>query len=682
MPALRVTIQQAGRPVSGLHISIPAQDQAHVTDEHGSFFADLTSGRHEAVATLEDGTTEKLTIVCADGLSRVRIELPSRDTPITDERVVAAMPADRYVPMKLLGKGAASTVYRCRDSRLGRMVAIKILNESFLQAGTELDDFLTEARNLAALEHPNLIQIYDVGVHDGRPYMIVQYIDGPDLESLLYSEAALGFGAAAAAGIQLMRALDALHQAGFIHRDVKPSNGLVNSRGEVRLADFGLVRPIIDFTDPRSKIFGTPAYMSPEQLQALPLGPATDVYGLGASIFHLASGHLPFEGSNMILAHIVEPPPDIRAWIPDAPEIFARLLQAMMDKDPARRPAAHEIIELLLPFATEMLTGEALSYTPRLSTSDVGGKRTTASLAAAQGNLQSGEQHPALARSRPDATRQTAALLASGNTSRNDATGDPQPTTTTSEIAPRRAPIVPIILGLLALVGIAVTFVVLSRQAPTTDPIPTDIVQTPPPVPVAVAPPVTAPPAEPPVPALVAEAILAATARGASLAATTREIAVAVAWDATHSDDQTMPADLVQLERARREQTEAAGSTSPTPAQDRVAAPTPTPAPTPAQRNDAAPETDRAQPSQRPAEPTPVQQPDATPAQAPTPTPAPTPVVNPTPAPTPVIAPEAQPEQGANPVAVPTNETQDEDDAGTESDRPRRNRTERPPISF
>jgi outer membrane biosynthesis protein TonB len=180
------------------------------------------------------------------------------------------------------------------------------------------------------------------------------------------------------------------------------------------------------------------------------------------------------------------------------------------------------------------------------------------------------------------------------------------------------------------------------------------------------------------VPALVAEAILAATARGASLAATTREIAVAVAWDATHSDDQTMPADLVQLERARREQTEAASSPGPTPAQERVA----DPAPTPAQRNDAAPETDPAQPSQRPAEPTPVQQPDPTPVQAPTPTPAPGPVVNTTPAPTPVIAPEAQPEQVANPVAVPADETQDEDDAGTESDRPRRNRTERPPISF
>lgn len=678
MPALRVTIQQAGRPVPGLHISLPALQQAHVTDEHGSFFADLTSGRHEAVATLDDGTTEKLTIVCADGLSRVRIELPSRDTPITDERVVAAMPADRYVPMKLLGKGAAGTVYRCRDSRLGRMVAIKILNESFIQAGSELDDFLTEARNLAALEHPNLIQIYDVGVHDGRPYMIVQYIDGPDLESLLYSETALGAGAAAAAGIQLMRALDALHQAGFIHRDVKPSNGLVNSRGEVRLADFGLVRPIIDFTDPRSKIFGTPAYMSPEQLQALPLGPATDVYGLGASIYHLASGHLPFEGSNMILAHIVEPPPDIRTWLPEAPETFARLLQAMMDKDPARRPAAHEVIELLLPFATEMVTGEALSYTPRLSTSDVGGKRTTAAVSAAQGTLQSGEQHPALARSRPDATRQTAALLQSGKTSLNDATTDPVPGTTTVEMAPRRAPVVPITLGLLALVGIAITVAVLSSQAPTSEPPPAYTLQTPPPDPVAVAPPVTAPPTEPPVPDLVAEAILAATARGASIGATTREIAVTFAWNATHSDDQVMPADLVQQERARREQTEAAGSPTPNPGQGRVAAPAPTPAPT----SDAVPEPGRAQPVSPPSEPAQVQQPAATPVEAPTPTPNPTPAANPTPNPTPAIAPDAQPSQADNPVAVPANSAQDEDDAGNESDRPRRNRAERPPISF
>lgn len=678
MPALRVTIQQAGRPVPGLHISLPALQQAHVTDEHGSFFADLTSGRHEAVATLDDGTTEKLTIVCADGLSRVRIELPSRDTPITDERVVAAMPADRYVPMKLLGKGAAGTVYRCRDARLGRMVAIKILNESFVQAGSELDDFLTEARNLAALEHPNLIQIYDVGVHDGRPYMIVQYIDGPDLESLLYSETALGAGAAAAAGVQLMRALDALHQAGFIHRDVKPSNGLVNSRGEVRLADFGLVRPIIDFTDPRSKIFGTPAYMSPEQLQALPLGPATDVYGLGASIYHLACGHLPFEGSNMILAHIVEPPPDIRTWLPEAPETFARLLQAMMDKDPARRPAAHEVIELLLPFATEMVTGEALSYTPRLSTSDVGGKRTTAAVAAANGTLESGEQHPALARSRPEATRQTAALLQAGTTSLNSATADPQSATTTSDLSPGRTRRVPILLGLIALVAIAITVAVLSSPAPTNENIPANAGQTPPPELAVVTPPVTAPPSAPPAPDLVAEAILAATARGASIGATTREIAVTFAWEATHSDEQVMPADLVQGERARREQTEAAGSATLTPEPGRVVAPTPTPAPT----NAATPEPGRAQPSQLPSEPTQAQQPDATPVEPPAPTPNPTPTVNPTPNPTPAITPDAQPAQAADPITTPVNTTQDDEDAGNESDRPRRNRTERPPISF
>jgi hypothetical protein len=319
-----------------------------------------------------------------------------------------------------------------------------------------------------------------------------------------------------------------------------------------------------------------------------------------------------------------------------------------------------------------------LSYTPRLSTSDVGGKRTTASLAAAQGNLQSGEQHPALARSRPDATRQTAALLQSGNTSRNDATGDPQPTTTTSEIAPRRAPIVPITLGLLALVGIAITVAVLSSQAPISEPPPADTLQTPPPDPVAVAPPVTAPPTELPAPDLVAEAILAATARGASIGATTREIAVTFAWDAAHSDDQVMPADLVQQERARREQTEAAGSPTPTPGQGRVATPASTPAPT----SDAVPEPGRAQPSQLPSEPAQLQQPDATPAEPPTPTPNPTPAANPTPNPTPAIAPDAQPSQADNPAPVPANSAQDEDDAGNESDRPRRNRAERPPISF
>lgn len=679
MPALRVTILQAGRPISGLHLSLPAQDQVHVTDEHGSFFADLPAGRTEAVATLDDGTTEKLTIVCADGLSRVRIELPSRDTPITDERVIAAMPADRYVPMKLLGKGAAGTVYRCRDSRLGRMVAIKILNESFVNAGTELDDFLTEARNLAALEHPNLIQIYDVGVHDGRPYMIVQYIDGPDLESLLYTESALGFGAAAAAGIQLMRALDALHQAGFIHRDVKPSNGLVNSKGEVRLADFGLVRPIIDFTDPRSKIFGTPAYMSPEQLQALPLGPATDIYGLGAAIYHLASGHLPFEGSNMILAHIVEPPPDIRTWLPDAPETFARLLQAMMDKDPALRPAAHEVIELLLPFATEMRTGESLSYTPRLSTSDVGGKRTTAAVAAAQGTLETGELHPAIARSRPDATRRTAALLQSGNTSVNDATAEASPTAANAAIVSRRSPVVPIVIGATVLAAVVAIIVLLSNRPPTPEPSPTaDTVAPTPEVSVAVEEPVAVPTPEPPVPVVPPEAIIAATARGASVGATTREVAVAIAWDATHTDNELMPADLVEQERARRERTEAAGNTPRT--QEPAPTPDPVAATPPPSRAGTTPQPGQAQAVPEPTTPDPVPVPE--PVVVPTPDPTPVPEPDPVPAPDPVPTPDPTPAPDPTPTPEPSANADEEADAGDESGRPRRNRTERPPISF
>lgn len=369
MPQLHLTLTLAGRPLPSTTLRFAGQEEVRETDRSGTLELDLPHGRHAGHAVV-DGREVPLTVVHAPGLRRVRVDLREPETPLDDARIRAAMPSERYIPLRLLGRGASGSVYRCRDVTLDRLVAVKILNEDLISSDAERKEFLEEGRNLARIEHPNLIQIYDLGFHQGRAFMVVQYVDGPNLESLIATEERLSLGSVAAAGVQLMRGLDALHSHGLIHRDVKPSNGLVARGGRVWLADFGLVRPLVDFTDPRSRIFGTPAYMSPEQLQAQALGPATDTYAMGASLFHMATGRLPFEGGNPILAHLVEPPPNLAEHLPDAPDDLVDLIRAMMAKDPGMRPDAQDVIDVLLPFATSLESDATIDYVPRLVSSE------------------------------------------------------------------------------------------------------------------------------------------------------------------------------------------------------------------------------------------------------------------------------------------------------------------------
>jgi len=371
MTPIRIAFTLSGRPLGRTTVVLGGFDAALETDAAGVLEVGLPGGRVEGEVHIGEQRLP-FTFVNASGRRAARVDLREAEVPIDDERVRSAMPADRYVPIKLLGRGAAGAVYKVRDTVLDRLVAIKLLSEEFASSEDEFDAFLGEARSLARIDHPNLIDIYDLGRHRGRVWMAVEFLDGPDLETLTLSNQRLPSGSAAAAGVQLMRALHAIHLEGFIHRDVKPSNGLVSRDGRVRLADFGLVRPLVDFTDPRSRIFGTPAYMSPEQLQARPLGPASDIYGLGATLFHMAAGRLPFNGPNPILAHITDPAPSLAEVVPDCAPELANVILEMMAKDPDARPHAEEVIERLVGVATTVPYAETSEYLPRLHTSDIG----------------------------------------------------------------------------------------------------------------------------------------------------------------------------------------------------------------------------------------------------------------------------------------------------------------------
>jgi len=338
------------------------------TDKRGHVTAELPTGRIQATAQ-HNGEEIPFEFVNAVGLHRARIDIRQEERPIEDPLIVAAMPSGRYVPLRQLGKGAMGTVYQCRDTTLDRLVAIKVMNPELPQI--DRADLLEEARGLARVEHPNLIRIHDLGLTDSQAYLVLQYVDGPNLEDLLQVEGPLPAGAVAAAGVQLLLGLSAIHEMGLVHRDIKPSNGLVDRNGVVRLTDFGLVRPMVDFTDPRSKVHGTPAYMSPEQLQGWPLGPASDIYSLGATLYHLATGKLPFADFSSLLAALIEDLPPLGEQVADIPDELSEIVSAMLSKSPDERPDSPTICDVLSPLSTTVPHAEGLNYLPRLPSGNI-----------------------------------------------------------------------------------------------------------------------------------------------------------------------------------------------------------------------------------------------------------------------------------------------------------------------
>ncbi len=327
----------------------------------------LSLGRLQGIVTLADGVELPFELANASGLERVRVAVAGNEQVLTDPLLLAEMPSERYEPLAVLGSGTMGRVVKARDVQLDRLVAIKLLRTDVVPDAEGRELFLSEGRSLARLKHPHLLGVYDLGVQGHTPFLVVEYIDGPDLDALRVTNGPFPWASVCAAGAHMGMALDALHQAGLVHRDVKPSNGLVDPDGRVVLADFGLVKPLMDLADPRSQIFGTPAYMSPEHLQGQALGPATDVYSLGATLHHLATGTLPFSGDKMLIDQVRKPAPDMRTVRADAPPELAELVLACLRKAPDARPLVSEVVDALTEIG-RALPEEALGpYLPRAS---------------------------------------------------------------------------------------------------------------------------------------------------------------------------------------------------------------------------------------------------------------------------------------------------------------------------
>ena len=269
-----------------------------------------------------------------------------------------------YDVVSLIGRGGMGEVYLAHDTRLGRKVAVKLLQPGLSSNPDAMRRFEQEARAASSLNHPNIVTIYEIGDLDDRRFLAMEFVEGRSLAA--WAGGAVGVKALAHMGAQVARALAVAHAAGIVHRDIKPENVMVREDGYVKLLDFGLARllpvPALARTDGMEEgetgpavIIGTPRYMSPEQARGEPASSASDVFSLGVVLYELATGVHPFEASSALgtlHAIIAGATPRPAAGVRVLPQVLERLLFRMLAKDAEARPLADEVETELARLAT------------------------------------------------------------------------------------------------------------------------------------------------------------------------------------------------------------------------------------------------------------------------------------------------------------------------------------------
>jgi eukaryotic-like serine/threonine-protein kinase len=256
--------------------------------------------------------------------------------------IVGDVLADRYRLDELIGSGGMSTVYRAQDAVLGRTVAIKVLHPQFNADGDYVERFRREAQLAAALSHPHIVKVLDRGRQNGGQFIVFEYVDGETLKNLSDRAGPLPVGQALRFGVQVASGLAYAHQAGVVHRDVKPQNVLLNGSRDAKVTDFGIARAL-DGNDAMTltgTVLGSSEYISPEQAQGRRVTESTDIYSLGVVLYELLTGEPPFTGDNFVavaLRHIDEQPVPVRRHRPAVPQDVADAVERALAKNPADR---------------------------------------------------------------------------------------------------------------------------------------------------------------------------------------------------------------------------------------------------------------------------------------------------------------------------------------------------------
>lgn len=274
--------------------------------------------------------------------------------------------------LRRLGQGGMSDVYLAEQTSLKRNVAVKILKKELLSDPSSIQRFKTEATAAAGLNHPNIVQVYTIGEWKGLHYMVQEYVPGQNIREYINRHGAPDCDVALNILRQISAALIRSGQSGIVHRDIKPENILINQKGEIKVADFGLAKLLQNEKDSRlteaGMTMGTPMYMSPEQIRGLNVDHRSDLYSLGVTAYHILSGETPFKGKEPLaiaMGHLNESAIPLEHLRPDLPLQLCKVIGKLMLKNKEERyQSAAALLKDLKRIADELKQDEPPSYTP------------------------------------------------------------------------------------------------------------------------------------------------------------------------------------------------------------------------------------------------------------------------------------------------------------------------------
>jgi CRP-like cAMP-binding protein len=349
-----------GGPGDSMHVIMDGRVGVPVSDEQSGkkMVFHLEKGDLVGEMALLTGAPRRADVIAETEVTTVVIDAAMLDpllgeypqlarflTEILGRRLMDGIGIQTVGKYRLLGEiaqGATGKIYAALHPELNRMVAIKMLSHSLVYSMQFKERFLDEARTIASLTHPNIVQVYDTESAYATYFIIMEKLTSPDLSVIMNKRKVLGPQETAGILRQVSAALAYAHSRGFAHRDVKPANVAIDDNGHVKLMDFGLAMPIEkDAHGKKSKtVDGTPHYIAPETAVGKPIDGRVDIYALGVMAFEMVTGRLPFEADNpvdLLKAHVWNTPPDVLEFCPDLPAGLVEFIRGAMIKDPEKR---------------------------------------------------------------------------------------------------------------------------------------------------------------------------------------------------------------------------------------------------------------------------------------------------------------------------------------------------------
>ena len=276
---------------------------------------------------------------------------------------------ERYEIISRIGSGGMADVYKARDHKLDRLVAVKVMKAEFSEDKGFIAKFRKEAQAAAGLAHPNVVNVYDVGEDNGIYYIVMELVQGITLKDYITRKGKLTVREATSIAIQVSLGLEAAHKSNIVHRDVKPQNIIISTDGKVKLSDFGIARAASSNTI-SSNVMGSVHYSSPEQVRGGYSDAKSDIYSLGITIYEMVTGHVPFDGDTTVaiaIKHLQEEMESPRKYVPDLPYSLEQIIFKCTQKSVDRRYASmSELIEDLKHSLLDP-NGNFVSLTPLAS---------------------------------------------------------------------------------------------------------------------------------------------------------------------------------------------------------------------------------------------------------------------------------------------------------------------------